>query len=127
MPDVAVSPEGHKRIRLLARAWSISEGEVISRLLDQFQHGAPGSESTVEIFGIYQETRVEAVYHTASERVDVTTGELAGQSFKSPSGAACAVVAALNPDIAPNRNGWTFWFTEPDRPLQCLRGHTPSR
>ncbi|WIY05507.1 hypothetical protein QRX60_17260 [Amycolatopsis mongoliensis] len=67
---------------LLARAWHISAGEVVRRLLDNFvkQH-------------------IEATFNPDTKRVAITTGELAGRSYKSPSGAAIGVVQALNPHV----------------------------
>src|SRR5687767_3429214 len=64
----------------------------------------------IEVYGEYNGERVEGKYLPATKRLTVTTGTLAGQSFKSPSGAARAVVAVLNPErTATQTNGWRFW------------------
>ena len=64
------------------------------------------------VYGIYHGRRVEGMFTPATQRLVVTSEPLAGKGFKSPSGAARAVVAALNPARAvPNLNGWTFWRT----------------
>ena len=58
---------------------------------------------------IYGGIFVNGIFHLSSERLDILDGPAAGKSFKTPSGAACAVVQLINPRINPNRNGWTFW------------------
>jgi hypothetical protein len=40
----------------------------------------------------------------------VTSAPLSGTWFRSPSGAAKAVVAALKPGVTPNPSGYDFWF-----------------
>lgn len=40
----------------------------------------------------------------------MTSAPLPGAWFRSPSGAAKAVVAALKPGVTPNRSGYDFWF-----------------
>lgn len=124
MPSITVSDDGYANVQLLARAWDVTEDEVITRLVDNLASMADSVEEMsgkVAVFAIYQGERVEAVYDTKTRRVEIKTGALAGSFHKSPSGAACAVVKALNPDVAPNRNGWTFWSTEDGRPLFNLR------
>jgi hypothetical protein len=71
---------------------------------------------------VYEGQRIDAIYHTRTKRVDAGTGVLAGQSFKSPSGAAMAIVRALNPKVHPNRNGWTFWtITQTGKTLEAIK------
>jgi hypothetical protein len=40
---------------------------------------------------------------------EISSGPLAGRSFKSPSEAARAVIEQVNPAVNSNRNGMTFW------------------
>jgi hypothetical protein len=52
---------------------------------------------------------VDGVFHRPSHRLDISTGPLAGRSYRTPSGAAIAVVSSLDQSVSPNRNGWRFW------------------
>lgn len=127
MKRIELTDRDHERVVLLARAWEISEGEVVRRLLDRFVEPgiSPGEEDDAEAVGIYADyegTHVEAVYRPATKRVEITSGVLQGRSYRSPSGAAIGVVQALNPNVHPNRNGWSFWFiAENGQALQTIR------
>jgi hypothetical protein len=127
MPQITLSTSTHSGIALLARAWSISEDRVVARLLEAFQAtegdgGAlAGDPGEIRVHARYKGTRVDGLYHVPSGRLDIIDGPAAGQSFKTPSGAAIAVVQALNPRVNPNRNGWSFWMDEEGRMLQIYR------
>jgi hypothetical protein len=127
MGDVAVSHHVHERITLLALAWGISEGEVVERLLDGFQKSGQrrhelNSDSPIRVHAVYEGSRTEGVFEPLSGALEITTGSLAGRRFKSPSGAAVAVVQAANPGVNANRNGWSFWVrTETGDILQMIR------
>lgn len=125
---VKLDEDVHRQVVLLSRAWNASESEVIRRLLDSFatrvSTDSPGDTpaTSVSIYADYEGKHIEATFDPATRRVDLTSGPLAGRSFKSPSGAAIAVVQALNPNVHPNRNGWSFWFlTENGKALQTIR------
>lgn len=132
MNSIDVSDSVHERITLLARAWGVSTGQAIGRLLDEYVQSGdqaaprePGDDE-VPIHAIYAGQRVDATYHRATKRVDSGTGVLAGQTFKSPSGAAMALVQALNPKVHPNRNGWTFWtITKNGEVLETIKQDHP--
>ena len=53
----------------------------------------------------------------------ITSGELSGKVFTSPSRSASAVVAAISPGITASRNSWTqFWkVSETGEHLDSLR------
>ncbi|MGW7531686.1 hypothetical protein [Amycolatopsis sp. NPDC054798] len=130
MKQLNLADSDYNRVMLLARAWKISGGEAVRRLLDDFVSvdgtAAAGSEQPaddgVPIYADYGGVRVEAIYHKATKRVDITSGVLAGHSYKSPSGAAMGVVQALNPNVHNNRNGWSFWFIAKNgEALQTIR------
>jgi hypothetical protein len=76
------------------------------------------------IYADYEGHRIPARF-IAPTRVEIIDGPLAGQSFKTPTGAARAVVRQYKPEINDNRNGWTFWwFTDESgarRSLQSIR------
>lgn len=129
MRSIHLPDHDYERVALLARAWEISEGEVVRRLLDRFLQPSPPAATgdapaadTVAIYADYEGQHIEAIFHRATKRVDITDGVLAGRSFKSPSGAAIGVVRALNPNVHPNRNGWSFWFLKANgEALQSMR------
>jgi hypothetical protein len=126
---IELTDSDHERVMLLARAWQISGGEVVRRLLDDFVkvddtvtgHQKPPDDA-VQVYADYEGNHIEAIYRTTTKRIDIISGVLKGRSYKSPSGAAIAVVQAHNPAVHPNRNGWSFWFvTETGQALQTIR------
>ncbi|GGS44855.1 DUF262 domain-containing protein [Streptomyces parvus] len=75
----------------------------------------------VEIHAVYEGQRVDAYYDPLSRVVRIPSGPGRGE-YETPSGAAVAVVHALNPHVNPNRNGWNFWtVTATERLLQSIR------
>ncbi|MCG7285454.1 hypothetical protein MHY85_05620 [Cellulomonas sp. ACRRI] len=130
MPHIEVDNQTAFAIQLAADTAAISPGEVIRRLIERSRPAAFSTAATVdegldgglEIHAIYDGHRTNAVYELASRRVTITDGPLAGKSFKSPSGAAIAVVSRFRPDVNPNRNGWSFWtVTGTGELLQSVR------
>jgi hypothetical protein len=121
-----VADGDHGRVLLLARAWKVAEGQVVRRLLDEFAE-SPASASdvigeSVAIYAEYDRQVVEAIFRSKTERVDITSGVLVGRSYKSPSGAAKAVVQSLNASVDPSRNGWMFWsLRETGEMLETIR------
>lgn len=64
----------------------------------------------MEVHGTYRNQRVTGVFDPGARRLTVTSGPVAGRSFKSPSAAVRAVIAAANPArVAAQSNGWRFW------------------
>lgn len=127
MGQVTLSKTVHDQVSLLSRAWGLTEGGAIERLLEEFQAGGaeddrPAGIDGVPIHVLYQGSKTEAVFEPTTRRVTVMTGPLAGQSWKSPSGAAVAVVRKANPTIRAERNGWRFWVvTATGATLESLR------
>jgi hypothetical protein len=79
------------------------------------------TENGVEIYAIYESRRVNAYYDPSSRTVTIPSGPGRGE-YDTPSGAAVAVVRALNPHVNPNRNGWSFWIvTVTGQLLQSIR------
>lgn len=114
LPEIHVSARTYERISLLARAWLVSQGEAVDRLLDNFQQSGQGGSvqetgGRMRIHAIYEGNRTDGLFDPESEVVEILSGPLAGRRFRSPSGAAVAVVQAAKPSIQPNRNGWSFW------------------
>src|SRR5580692_4489789 len=110
MMNLAVADDVYEQVALLSRAWAVAPSEVIRRLLAEFTKGGerePLSRgSTVAVHAVYAGKRTDGNYDPVTKSLTITTGALAGRTFKSPSGAAVALVAALNPSVHPNRNGW---------------------
>ena len=114
MPSVDVSDPDHRRLTLLARAWGTSPGLAVGRLLDSFEQEpasspSPAGDAEVPIHAVYGKHRVEALFDRMTQQVKITSGPLAGSTYRSPSGAAVAVVGLYNRSVNPNRNGWSFW------------------
>lgn len=116
-----------EKVRLLATAWKTTENEVILRLLEDFlSHGrGPAravSPDRLAVHAIYNGNRVEGEFEPHTGRVIIGNGPLAGRAYRSPSGAAIAVVQSLNPTVSPSRNGWNFWvITDTGEFLGSLR------
>ena len=127
MATIDVDEATKQAVSLAARMARVSEGEIIRRLV---AGSAPPGDATepaeqgVKIYSDYDGHRVRARYFEPA-RVEIVDGPLAGQSFKTPTGAARAVVRHFNPSINDNRNGWSFWQidngTGPRVWLQSLR------
>ncbi|MFJ4342415.1 hypothetical protein [Streptomyces sp. NPDC088915] len=118
------------KVTLLKRAWDTDEAGVVHRLLEYFEKGAEGpvvdasavSVGVVRVHARYQGHRIAAEFDPGSESVTILSGPAAGH-YKSPSGAATAVLQAYNPGIAPHRNGWSFWVVDASGArLQAIRG-----
>ena len=120
----------HALVRFAARLFGVSEAEVVGRAVREYAREAeatprPGREpwTPVPVYGEYDGRRVEGKYLPATRRLTLTSEPLAGTAYKSPSGAARAVVAALNPArSAAQTNGWRFWhLAETGERLEVLR------
>ena len=97
-------------------------GRVMRRAASGSNVAAVDRPGRVAIYVDYQEHRMTAWFTPATHRVHFDEGPLCGQNFKSPSGAARAVVQHLNPGVNPSRNGWIFWtVTQSGLLLEGLR------
>jgi len=104
--------EGVKRtVSFAARMADVTEGEIVRRLIAasslETKELDPGQKG-VPIYADYEGHRTRAVYF-APARVEIVDGPLKGKSFRTPTGAARAVVRHYNPSVNDNRNGWGFW------------------
>src|SRR4051812_5234912 len=131
MTSVELDQSTFDAIDLAARITGLSHSQVVARLVQQSRAApapavlAPGAdERAIDVQADYEGHRTTARFHQLTNRVDIVGGPLAGQSFKSPSSAARAVVAHYKPGVSPQRNGWTFWMLSDGsgRSLQSLRG-----
>ena len=129
MATIDVDEATKQAVSFAARMANVSEGEIIRRLVGG---GAPPREGPepanrgVAIYADYEGHRVRARYFEPA-RVEITDGPLAGKSFKTPTGAARAVVRHYNPSVNDNRNGWSFWQIDNGTGarvwLQCCTRH----
>jgi hypothetical protein len=130
--QMTVADDVYEQVALLARAWDLVPSDVIRRLLAEFSSGTHGDTASptheVAVHAIYAGVRTDGRYDPATGTLTITTGALAGRTYKSPSGAAVALVAALKPTVHPNRNGWWFWVqSDSGELLKTLRGSSASR
>jgi hypothetical protein len=130
MYEIELDDATYGLVRFAARMFKVSEAEVIARAVRELsrpdQPDAPRRQDPwepVPVYGDYGGRRVDGLYLPATRRLTVTSEPLAGRHFKSPSGAARAVVAALNPDRESTQtNGWRFWhLNSTGERLEALR------
>ncbi len=128
MATIEVDEDTKRTVAFAARMANLSEDAIIRRLiatstLASNENARPSSRD-VAVYADYEGHRVHARF-VEPARVEIIDGPLAGQSFKTPTGAARAVVRHYNPDINDNRNGWTFWQLDTGsgarRSLQSIR------
>ena len=115
MATIEVDEETKRTVRFAAQMANLPEGVIIRRLiaasfLAEDEPSRPTGPS-VAIYADYEGHRIRARYIEPA-RVEIVDGLLAGQSFKTPTGAARAVIRHYNPDVNDNRNGWAFWQIE---------------
>lgn len=124
MRILKVSAEVYDTVQLLAKALGTTEDGALRRLIEEYRP-KPAHETEPAgrpVHAVYDGNRIEGRYHPETEKVVITSEPLAGLSFKSPSGAAIAVVRHYRPEVNPNRNGWSFWtLTENGQLLNSIR------
>jgi hypothetical protein len=128
---IEVDDQTDRAIEFAARMANISKGEVVARLVERASvpalappaGDASGASDVINVHADYGGHRTQGTYDPVTTRIDITSGPLAGRSFKTPTGAARAVVAHYNPKVSPNRNGYTFWILSDGsgRSLQRIR------
>lgn len=125
---IRLQPEIHQQVELLARALGITTSETIAHLLHLYAQPAPETPAPtnthIPVYAIYQRSRIEGKFDRSTGALHIPTGPGAGQ-YKTPSGAARAVITSLRPQVSPIRTGWTFWrLAETGAYLAVLRGTT---
>lgn len=130
MGTVELDERTHALVRFAARLFGVSESEVVARAVQAYARERPPADrperdpwEPVPVYAVYEGRRFEGAYLPATRRLTVTSKPFSGARFKSPSGAARAVVATVNPDReATQTNGWNFWrLVETDERLDVLR------
>lgn len=116
MATIEVDEVAKRTLSFAARMAGVTEGEIVRRLIAanalevEEEEEDPRQEGVV-IYADYEGSRTRARYF-APARVEITDGPLKGRSFRSPTGAARAVVRHYNPSVNDNRNGWSFWLID---------------
>jgi hypothetical protein len=113
---IEVDDSTFRDLSLIAKAAALTHGQAVALLVEQFRQAArPAGEPQpvpdgIAVYATYQGQRVEGIFNVTTGGLTVTSEPLPGTWFRSPSGAAKAVVAALKPGVTPNRSGYDFWF-----------------
>lgn len=135
MPQVDVDDATDRYLSFAAGIAGLTKGEVVARLVAQAQAQAVGEPRTtdageeepagVKVYADYAGHRTYASFVPGPGRVEITSGPLAGQSYRTPSQAAREIVKHYNPAVSPHRNGWSFFLVAATgAPLQTLRHRT---
>jgi hypothetical protein len=107
-----VETEVHQQVALLARSLGITPGQAIAHLLDLYVQSPPGApahtDTLTPVYAVYEHRRIEGYFDRSTGTLSIPAGPGAGQ-YKTPSGAANAVIAELRPQVSPTRTGWRFW------------------
>jgi hypothetical protein len=125
---IEVDDDTKRTVSFAARMANVPEAAIIRRLIAATSIPAASSprppEQGVAVYADYEGHRIRARFLEPG-RVEIVDGPLAGQSFKTPTGAARAVIRHFNPEINDNRNGWTFWQIDSEsgerRALKSIR------
>ncbi|MCF3962874.1 hypothetical protein [Streptomyces fuscigenes] len=135
-PTIEVDEQTYRSIEFAARMSNATASEVVARLVRAASAPPSVSAATSEggavpapkigVYVDYEGHRTHGSYDPETKRIDITSGPLAGQSFKTPTGAARAVVIHYKPEVNPNRNGWSFWVRDDGsgEVLQTIRHST---
>lgn len=107
----------YRTLEFAARMSNTTAGQVVARLVEQGSMPQPAvcpadeptSNGALAVYADYDGHRTRAMYDPETTRIDITSGPLQGTTYKTPTGAARAVVGHYKPRINPNRNGWSFW------------------
>jgi hypothetical protein len=129
---VEVDAQTYRSLEFAAHMSGCTAGEVVARLVAAASMPTPSAKedsehpeaaSGVAVYVDYEGHRTQGRYDPSTTRIDITSGPLTGRSFKTPTGAARAVVAHYKPGVSPNRNGWSFWILDDasGRFLQSIR------
>jgi hypothetical protein len=116
METIELDSRTFRDLSLIAKARGLTPGQAVEFLIEEFSREASprsvaGNEPEgVKVYATYQGHRVEGVFNPRTGGLTVTSEPLAATWHRSPSGAAKAVVATLNPGVTPNRSGYDFWF-----------------
>lgn len=116
--SIEVDGETYRLLEFAAQMSGATPGEVVRQLVATAspsptrQSSAHPAAHGTAIYADYDGHRTQGRYDPTTTRIDITSGPLTGRSYKTPSGAARAVVAHSKPGLNANRNGWLFWILD---------------
>ena len=112
MATINIDDDTHQRLQLAAHVAGITVAEVIRKLAHEHQTAdeARSAPDWQPIYSNYLGRETAAEFHPGSTAIRITSGQLKGQEFPTPSAAAIEVVKNANPERAePHAKGWRFW------------------
>jgi hypothetical protein len=125
---IEVDSRTFRELSLIAKTGGLTHGQAVTFLIEEFHRTStppetgPSAPPGVAVYATYQGQRIEGVFDVATGGLTVSSAPLQGKWFRSPSGAAKAVVATLKPGVTPNRSGYDFWFvTSTGKTLASIR------
>lgn len=128
MEAIQVDSMTFRDLSLIAKAAGLTHSQAVAFLIEQFRRTSGSMDPTqapsrgVPVHATYQGQRIEGMFDAETGGLTVTSAPLQGKWFRSPSGAAKAVVASLKPGVTPNRSGYDFWFvTSTGKTLASIR------
>ncbi|AEB47588.1 hypothetical protein VAB18032_02520 [Micromonospora maris AB-18-032] len=130
MPQIEVDDATDRYLTFAAGITGMTKGQLVARLVEQAQAAAAPEPATpdgdepasVRVYADYAGHRTYGMFVPGPGRIEITSGPLAGRSFRTPSQAAREIVQHYNPAVSPHRNGWSFFFVAATgAPLQSLR------
>ena len=128
MEIIEVDSRTLRELSLIAKTGGLTHGQAVTFLIEEFHRTSRpvGAGQTapdgVPVYATYQGQRVEGMFDVATGGLTMNSAPLPGKWFRSPSGAAKAVVATLKPGVTPNRSGYDFWFvTSTGKTLASIR------
>ena len=99
MFHISVSANTYSQVTLLTSAWSVSEDQVVTRLLEAFKDSRSAEQPNqkdpdlLPVTADYAGTYIRGMFHLSSGRLDILGVPLQARALKRPA-AACAVVQA---------------------------------
>jgi hypothetical protein len=118
MPTIEIDEHTFRSLEFAAHMARTTPSDLVARLVAEKSTGVsapsekteqPENAQRVAVFAVYEGRRTQGKYDRTTSRIDITSGPLAGQSYKTPTGGARAVISYYKPTVSPNRNGWSFW------------------
>src|SRR6185369_1931691 len=102
MATIEVDEYTKRTVLFAARMANLTEGGIIRRLImaeiQPVERSPRSTDHGVAVYADYEGHRIRARYFEPA-RVEIIDGPLSGKSFKTPTGAARAVVRHYNPSV----------------------------
>ncbi len=123
--SVELDDQTHLAVEFAAKMAGTTAGGIIARLVTEAgmqpptAPAAPAASAavTVTVYADYAGHRTHGIYDPVTTRIEISAGPLGGRSFKSPSGAAGALIKYYKPQVSNHRDGLRLWRLEDGRRL----------